>query len=140
MASYANTNDYANIYGVALSPSDEMRISDLLDLASSMLNVELSKRGKTAEYITDDEDLSNVAKLVVCSSVHRIMKRAEEPGGDITQFSQSALGYSISGTYLNPGDDLYFLENELKRLGLKRQRFGVIEPYGITWHPGHSGQ
>lgn len=138
MAAYATTNDYASIYGVTLSQAETTRVGNLLDLASSILNVELNKRGKSTEYITDDEDLSNVAKLVVCSSVHRVMKKAEEAGGDITQFSQSALGYSVSGTYLNPGDDLYFLENELKRLGLKRQKIGVIEPYVNSWYPGNS--
>lgn len=135
---YATTDDYIGIYGVTLSSNDEERVGNLLDLASSILNVELHKRGKETTYITDDTDMVNVAKLIVCSSVHRVMKKAEEAGGDITQFSQSALGYSISGTYLNPGDDLYFLENELKRLGLKRQRIGVIEPYANQWYPSNS--
>ena len=137
---YATVNDYEAIYGISLSASDSDRVETLLDSASSMLNVELKKRGKTASYINDDEDLTEVAKLVVCASVNRIMKKNSSAGADLSQYSQSALGYTVSGTFLNPGDDLYFLTNELKRLGLKRQRIGVIEPYGNSWYPGDPDQ
>lgn len=137
---YATPDDYEGIYGVNLSLSDSERVENLLNAASSMLNVELKKRGKTASYITDDEDIAEVARLVCCAAVNRIMKKASDTGGDLSQFSQSALGYTVSGTYLNPGDDLYFLNNELKRLGLKRQLIGVIEPYANSWYPDHSDQ
>lgn len=137
---YATVNDYEAIYGISLSASDSDRVETLLDSASSMLNVELRKRGKTASYITDDDDLTEVAKLVVCASVNRIMKKNSSSGADLSQYSQSALGYTVSGTFLNPGDDLYFLTNELKRLGLKRQRIGVIELYGNSWYPDNSDQ
>ena len=50
----------------------------------------------------------------------------------MTQFSESALGYSVSGSFLVPGGGLFIKDNELTRLGLKRQRFGVIDFYGIN--------
>ena len=48
----------------------------------------------------------------------------------ITQESQSALGYSWSGTYLVPGGGLFIKKSELSRLGLRRQRLRTIELYG----------
>ena len=45
----------------------------------------------------------------------------------ISQMSQSALGYSVSGTYLVPGGGLFIKKSELARLGLRRQRYGVID-------------
>jgi hypothetical protein len=44
----------------------------------------------------------------------------------MTQMSQSALGYSYSGTFLNPGGGLFIKKSELARLGLKKQRIGVV--------------
>ena len=43
------------------------------------------------------------------------------------QSSQSAMGYSYSGTYLVPGGGLFIKKSELARLGLRKQRIGVIE-------------
>ena len=45
----------------------------------------------------------------------------------MTQFSESALGYSASGTFLVPGGGLFIKSSELARLGLKRQKYGVID-------------
>ena len=47
----------------------------------------------------------------------------------MTQMTESALGYSYSGSFLVPGGGLFIKDTELKRLGLKRQRYGVIDPY-----------
>ncbi len=46
-----------------------------------------------------------------------------------SQTSQTALGYSVSMTYLNAGQSLYYLRNELKDLGVLRQKFGAMEVY-----------
>ncbi|HAP14771.1 MAG TPA: hypothetical protein DCR07_01535, partial [Lactococcus sp.] len=48
----------------------------------------------------------------------------------MTQTTESALGYSFSGSYLVPGGGLFIKDSELKRLGLKKQRIGVREFYG----------
>ena len=47
----------------------------------------------------------------------------------LTQFSESALGYVQSGTYLVPGGGLFIKKSELARLGLRRQQIGVLEMY-----------
>ena len=35
----------------------------------------------------------------------------------------------MSYTYLNAGQDIYFLRNELKELGILRQKCGTLEVY-----------
>lgn len=47
------------------------------------------------------------------------------------QSSQAAMGYSLSMTWLNSGQSLYFLRNELEELGFLRQRYGALEVYDI---------
>lgn len=44
----------------------------------------------------------------------------------MSQMSESALGYSVSGTFLNPGGGLFIKDSELAALGLRRQKIGVI--------------
>ena len=36
-----------------------------------------------------------------------------------------------SGSFLVPGGGLFIKKSELARLGLRRQRMGVIEPYAV---------
>ena len=78
--------------------------------------------------IEADEDLGIVAKSVTVDVVARTLMTStnQEP---MTQMTESALGYSVSGTFLTPGGGLFIKKSELARLGLKRQRFGVMELY-----------
>ena len=76
-----------------------------------------------------DEDMKIVIKNTVIQSVMRALTSMENSASAISQASQSALGYSASVTYVNAGQSLYFLRNELKELGLMRQRFGALEVY-----------
>jgi len=70
--------------------------------------------------------LENVVKSVTVDVVARALMTStnSEP---MSQMSQSALGYSVSGTYLVPGGGLFIKKSELSRLGLRRQRCGVID-------------
>ena len=79
--------------------------------------------------ISSSDDKANVAKMVVLACVHRVMSKDDNQDMPLEQFSQSALGYTFSGTYVNPGDDLYYLRNELKRMGIIKQRYGAMEIY-----------
>ena len=81
------------------------------------------------EMIEKDEVLNEVVKSVTVDIVMRELMTStnQEP---MTQVTQSALGYSVSGTYLVPGGGLFIKKSELSRLGLRRQRYGVIDFYG----------
>lgn len=47
----------------------------------------------------------------------------------MSQISQSAGGYSFSGTYAAAGARVSIWDSEWKLLGLKRQHYGVLEMY-----------
>lgn len=78
--------------------------------------------------VAADTNLALVAKSVTVDVVARTLMTStnQEP---MSQYSESALGYSVSGTFLVPGGGLFIKDSELKRLGLKKQRYGVIDFY-----------
>lgn len=93
--------------------------------------MEADKVGKDLDLMLamKPEYFTNVVKSVTVDIVARTLMTStdQEP---TTQFAESALGYSVSGSYLIPGGGLFINNSELSRLGLRRQRRGVIEPYG----------
>lgn len=128
----ATTNDYEAVYSVHLSDTEKARVETLLEYASALLRVEASNRGFNLDFIISRDGAKKaVAKMVVLASVKRAMHTNEVTEAPLEQFSQSAMGYTVSGTYLNPGDDIYFLNNELKRLGITRKSQGFFID---LWH------
>ena len=127
---YASIEDYEKVYNIILNNEQQKRLLVLIELASSLLREEANKRKiNLSTVINSSDDKANVAKMVVLACVHRVMSKDDEQDMPIEQFSQSALGYTFSGTYVNPGDDLYYLKNELKRMGIIKQRYGAMEIY-----------
>ena len=78
--------------------------------------------------VAESVSYANVAKSVTVDVVARTLMTAtdQEP---MTQVTESALGYSYSGSFLVPGGGLFIKDSELRRLGLKRQRYGVMNLY-----------
>ena len=127
---YASVEDYEKVYNTALNNDQHKRLLMLIELASSLLREEANKRNMNlSAVISSSDDKANVAKIVVLAYVHRVMSKDDDQDMPLEQFSQSALGYTFSGTYVNPGDDLYYLRNELKRMGIIKQRYGAMEIY-----------
>ena len=128
-------SDFATIEDITilwrpLTPSEKERADALLPIVSDSLRMEAIKVGKNLDQMIEDNPvLVNVAKSVTVDVVARTLMTStnQEP---MTQYSQSALGYSVSGTYLVPGGGLFIKKSELSRLGLRRQRIGVIDLYG----------
>lgn len=128
MENFATIEDLSLLWR-ALRPSEEERAGQLLEVVSASLRSEASKRGKDLDkMIEENESLAIVAKSVTCDVVARTLMTStdQEP---MSQMSESALGYSVSGTFLVPGGGLFIKKSELARLGLKRQRYGVIDFY-----------
>ena len=125
---FATIHDLQNLWRQITS--DEMnRALELLEVVSDSLRVEADKVGKDLDaMIADKPHLKSVAKSVVVDIVARTLMTStdQEP---MTQMTQSALGYSMQGSFLVPGGGLFIKKSELNRLGLRRQRYGVIEPY-----------
>ena len=79
--------------------------------------------------LEENAEMVNVAKSVTVDVVARTLMTSTD-SEPMTQTTESALGYSLSGTYLVPGGGLFIKRSELARLGLRRQRYGVIDLYG----------
>ena len=79
--------------------------------------------------IFDDPDVGQAAREITVKAVIRAIDSSADSTPPAVQASQAALGYSVSMTYLNSGQALYFLKNELKELGIMRQRYGTLEVY-----------
>lgn len=83
---------------------------------------------RTCREVVRGNRRRNEEKSVVVDVVARTLMTSTDTE-PMTQRSESALGYSVSGTYLVPGGGLFIKKSELARLGLKRQRIGVIDLY-----------
>lgn len=112
-----------------LEQDEVARATALLDVISNTLRLEARKVGKDLDkMVASDEVYASVACSVTVDVIARTLMTStnQEP---MTQMTQSALGYSYSGSYLVPGGGMFIKNSELSRLGLKRQRYGVIDFY-----------
>lgn len=126
---YANVSDITAL-GISLTAAQSDAAEILLGTASSKLRLIAKKHGKDLDaLITADEDYGDAVKSVIIQSVTRALNSITDASPALTQGSETNGQYSISMTYLNAGQSLYFLRNELKELGLRRQTYGAIELY-----------
>ena len=129
MSSFATISDVETLWRY-LKQDETDRASFLLDVVSDSLRVEAEKIGKDLDaMVLKSAAYANVVKSVAVDIVARTLMTStdQEP---MTQFNQTALGYSASGSFLVPGGGLFIKKSELARLGLRRQRYGVINLYG----------
>lgn len=129
MNNFATTDDLEKLWR-ELKPDEIERANELLTVVSNSLRYEAEKVGKDLDQmIKDNEYLKSVATSVTVDVVARTLMTSTD-SEPMTQRSESALGYSVSGTFLVPGGGLFIKKSELARLGLRRQRYGVIDFYG----------
>lgn len=130
MSDYATVQDIIELWR-PLSQDEQTRAAALIPLVCDELRHEAEIVGKDLdEMISADTSLTSVAKVVTVDVVSRILRQSTD-GDPMTQESQAANGYSWSGTYAIPGGGIAnaVMRNDLKRLGLRGQRYGVIEFY-----------
>ena len=128
MADFATLEDVQKLWR-ELTIEEIERAESLLEVISNSLRVEADSVGKDLDaMIVASPVYASVVKSVTVDVVARTLMTStnQEP---ITQASESALGYSWSGSYLVPGGGLFIKKTELARLGLRRQRYGVIDFY-----------
>lgn len=119
-----------------LTVGEQARAEALIPIVCDTLRYEAQKVGKNLDsMIEDNPTLESVAKAVTVDVVARVMRQSVD-GEPMTQESQAALGYSWSGTYAIPGGGIAnaIMKNDLKRLGIMRQRYGVIDFYEDKRH------
>lgn len=129
MDNFATTEDIRKLWR-ALTPEEEERASALLQKVSSILRSEADKVGKDLDLMIQQKPyLADVAASVTVDVVARALATPtnQEP---VSQFTESAMGYSYSGTYLVPGGGVFIKKAELARLGLKRQKMGGMKLWG----------
>lgn len=113
-----------------LTVDERTKATALIPVVIASLKQEAKKVGRDLEQMITDGDLyEEVFTSVVVDVVGRTLmtSTSQEP---MSQMSQSALGYSVSGTFLVPGGGLFIKKSELARLGLKRQRARMIDMTG----------
>lgn len=129
MAEYAELNDIIALFR-PLSVDEAQKAEALIPVVCASLRMEAKKVGKDLdEMVEEDYDLAQVAKSVTVDVVARNLMTPTS-GAPMTQYAESALGYSVSGTFLNAGGGLFIKKSELSRLGLKRQRYGWEDLWG----------
>ena len=131
MKPFATVDDMSLLWR-AMSNGEQVRASELLKVVSAMLRTKAKQQNRDLDkMIENDPNLAIVAKGVVVDVVARVLMTSTdmEP---MTQMTQSAGGYSATGTFLVPGGGIYIKREELRRLGLLRPRYGTRDFYGFS--------
>lgn len=112
-----------------LTAAEQTRAEALLPLVSDALrqcaydvNKDLDEKAEESEVY------ANVLKSVTVDVTTRYLRQSTE-GEAMAQESQGGLGYTWSGTYAVPGGGILnaIMNVDLKRLGLKRQKYGTVQ-------------
>lgn len=128
MENFATVEDVMNLYG-SLNADQLSKVEQLLSYTSSYFRTLAKEYGRDLnQEVIHDEDMKNNAKLATCNVV---IRELDKGNSSLSQESQSALGYTWSGTYVNTGGGLSILNKDLKLLGLNRQRIGMVDIYGV---------
>lgn len=126
---FATIDDVNKIWR-QLKAEEMERASKLLELVSDSLRMEADKVGKDLDKMIKAKPyFLNVVKSVTVDVVARTLMTSTD-SEPLSQESQSALGYTWSGTYLVPGGGLFIKNSELARLGLKGQRRRAVDMCG----------
>ena len=131
---------YASVADVALlrplTAQEQQQAESLLVSASAKLRLTAKDYGYDLDgLIAEDEDYGSAVQAVVVQAVIRALNSVTDNTPPAVQSSQAAMGYSLSMTWLNSGQSLYFLRNELDELGFLRQRYGALEVYNLGNQP-----
>ena len=129
-ASYATIAD-VELYWRTLTVEEKTTATQMIADTSAKIRLRASARGKNFdEMLILNPDLAEVAKTIVVKCVINAMKVVEAVPA--TQFSESAGGYSISGTYYTPGGGLAISKKDWAELGLGSQTYGGLNVYGVN--------
>ena len=128
MEPFATVQDAVGLWR-PMTADEQERAENLLPVISDTLRYEAEKVGKDLDKMIEAQVyLTNVVKSVTVDVLARTLMTSTD-AEPMTQMAESAMVYSYSGTYLVPGGGLFIKKTELARLGLRRQRYGVMEPY-----------
>lgn len=122
---YATVQDVIDLKR-PLTTAEAERAEKLIPIIEAELKYKARQVHKDIdEMLLLDGSFSYVLKSVIVDIVMRELMTStnQEP---MTQYSESANGYSASGSFLVPGGGLFIKKSELKRLGLANQQIGMV--------------
>lgn len=129
MSDFATLQDVMTLTGADYTAAEQERIEALLPMVSDLIRNEGDKVGKDVDTeVAANPSYASVVKLVTVDVVARVMRQSTD-GEPLSQESQSALGYSWSGTYAVPGGGIAMslMNNEMKLLGFKVQKLRSVK-------------
>lgn len=130
MADFATISDIEALWR-PLSDSEKTRAEALIPIICDSLREEALRVGVDLDAeITARPTFASVAKSVTVDVVARTLQTSTsaEP---MSQMSQTAGPYTVSGTFLNPGGGLFIKTSELRRLGIRRQLKRTVDLFGF---------
>ena len=132
----SNTTPFATVADIErlarpLTQAEQTRAAELLPVVSDELRQEAINRGYSLDQMLDEGTLLENAIIGVTVDITMRVLMTSTTDEPMTQFSQAAMGYSVSGSFLSPGGGLFIKDSELKRLGIKRQQLKTIEWYSV---------
>lgn len=130
MEAYATIQDVIDLWR-PLTADEQTRAGNLLPVISDILRQYAHKVGKDLDQMIGADTsgaLATTAKAVTVNVLARTMNTPTS--GDLaalSQFSQSGLGYTVSGTFASGGRTIFIMRSELADLGLRGQRYGALD-------------
>lgn len=121
------TNDLISRWR-AMTSEEISKAEILIDDYEAELHIFALDRGINLDDKLTDDNYKRVFVAVVCSAVAEQMVNITDAPA-MSQMSQSAIGYSVSGTFLNPGGGLFIRNNLLKQIGLLKQKAKAVDLY-----------
>lgn len=112
-----------------LTDDEKAKAEAVIPLVSDALRQEAKRMKMDLDALAqDDASYASTLKLVTNDIVQRVIRQSTT-GDVLSQETRGALGYSWSGTFAIPGGGVAqaIMRNDLKRLGIRRQKYGFIE-------------
>lgn len=111
----------------SMTEAEEDKASKLIEACSAEIRLKAKKRGKDFdELYNNDDDLKLVTKSIISKVVAETMNK-DVNQAPYSQFTETAGGYSLTGTYYSASMGTFFTKNDWKRLGLGAQMYGGLE-------------
>lgn len=125
---YATVDDMTELWR-PMTAEEQERAAALLTTVSAELRLRARRVKMDLDaLVSNDPDYAEVAKSVTVDVAARALMTSTD-SEPVTQMSQTAGSYSAQATFLIPGGGLFIKRSELERLGIRRQRYGVMEVY-----------
>lgn len=121
MESFATVESLKQKY--ELTETQAERAQSYLDDVTLTITELLAQRGKSPEEISDE-----ILELVTRDVAYRALSSIKD-GAVVSQYTQSAIGYSETFSFSTQSGDIYLTKKEKQLLGLCGSRLYSIRPH-----------